>query len=356
MTCQRCRTARYCQKSCQTADWKRKDGPSHREVCNELRDVGKASRIAGQSSGLQKQDDEKDEEDAEKLLVACCEENLSNFINLLKSRVDPNHVCLDHAPILWGMCDEGKTDVVSALLSNGANPNYIMFGQTPLHRACQHGHTAIVKALVIWDADVCAAYDDGVTALHIACREGDPNMISELFSGKGPTVEVDKHGKTGLDYAREAGYDSIVNLITEIIERRHRGKDDGMDAVKLLDAYHKGNLSDVEGLLVDEVDPNHACQDHHPALFVMCVEGRAGVVSALVSNGADPNLVAVGGETALHMACNNGHIATVLVLIHWNADVYAANDGGLTALHAACSNGHTILAQLLVSYIDDLLG
>jgi hypothetical protein len=43
MTCQRCHIARYCQKSCQAADWKRKDGRSYREVCGDLKGSGEAS-------------------------------------------------------------------------------------------------------------------------------------------------------------------------------------------------------------------------------------------------------------------------------------------------------------------------
>jgi ankyrin repeat protein len=356
MTCQRCHTVRYCQKSCQAFDWKRKDGRSHRRICDDLRDVGEASGSASQPNGILIQDDKEVEEDAENLLVACCEGNLSNVKSLLESGVDPNHACQDHLPPLHGMCAIGNAEIVSALLSNSADPNFVAAGgQTALHMACQHGHISAAKALVLSDADVCAADNQGVTALHMACHNGDYEMVLELFSRLGPNIEVDKDGNTALDYAREAGHDSLANFVAEMNERRRGSDDDEDDAVKLLNACRKGNVSDITSLLVDGVDPNHACQDHEPPLFCIWEEGRVDVVSALLSNGAKPNLRDVSGGTFLHTACQKGDIAVAKALILWKADVFAANNAGLTVLHMACYYGHTTLSEFLIDHHVDLM-
>jgi ankyrin repeat protein len=342
MTCQRCHTARYCQKGCQTADWKRKDGRSHREVCVDLRDYRKV------------------EDDAEKFLDACYDGNLSNIKSLVNSGVDPNHTCQDHYSPMYGVCgvvgmpECERAAIILALLSIGADPNSEVSGETALQLACHNGYVDAARLLIVGNADVCAADDDGVTALHIACRKGNLDLVVVLFGARMSNLEVDKQGKTGLDYARDAGHDPIVKFITEKIKERQELKDEE-NAKNLLVACYAGNLSNVKSLLESGVDPNHACQDDEPPLFGMCEGGSADVVSVLLDNGADPNLVDACGQTALHIACRQGYLDIAVALILSNADLSAADDNGMTALHVACCNGPvTALVQVLLDHKLDL--
>jgi hypothetical protein len=163
MTCTRCHTAHYCQKSCQAADWKKKDGRSHRDVFDKPRDFDAAG--ARKPGKIENQDSRLVEEDALDLLDACYVGNVIEVFNLLGSGVDLNYACKKHMPPLYGICGKevcGKSEFISALLSNGADPNSAdVAGQTALHRACQHGHISAAKALILSDVDVCAADDKG---------------------------------------------------------------------------------------------------------------------------------------------------------------------------------------------------
>jgi ankyrin repeat protein len=271
------------------------------------------------------------------------------------------------------MCGLGKAEIVSELLSHGADPNYSdENGQTALHMACQDGHDAAATALILYNANVCAADDAGVTALHMACRNGDLDIVVVLLSGKGPTDVIDEDGKTGLEYARESGHDPIVEYITKEIEKRREDEfEEG--SKKLMDACVEGNVTEVLRLLQDDrVDPNHVPREtsRKMPLFFMCDMGNAKIVCALLDNGANPNLVDASGHTPLHLACmhgsigiacESGHIASAKALITWNADVSAVNDSGMTALHLACSNYHVnshvaTVVQVLLTCKADLAG
>ena len=63
--------------------------------------------------------------------------------------------------------------MVTALLAAGANVNHTDYsGRTPLHEACERGHTAIVVALLGAGANANQAGYNGGTPLLAACQEG----------------------------------------------------------------------------------------------------------------------------------------------------------------------------------------
>jgi hypothetical protein len=207
------------------------DGRAHKKVCGELRDAGEASGSASQPSEIANQVDGKVEEDAEKLLAACEEENLSDVMRLLESGVDPNHACRDHEPPIFDRCIVGSPEVISVLLNKGANPNLVdKRGETALRIACRSGYFDrpsrqsffdIAKALVLSNADVSAVDVGGMTALHLACKNGHiVALVQLLISRQVDLVRVDKQGKTALDYARAAGRDDILKLFKAEMDER----------------------------------------------------------------------------------------------------------------------------------------
>jgi len=85
---------------------------------------------------------------------------------------------------------EGHPDIVQILSNEGADPNtpYCAVYHRPLHAAAEGGHISIVKLLLAVGAEVKAQDGEGVTALHLAAKQGDPEVGGRpgFENGKSP--------------------------------------------------------------------------------------------------------------------------------------------------------------------------
>ena len=71
--------------------------------------------------------------------------------------------------------------------------------RTPLMHAVDQGHVDCVKSLIhTWEADVNAKRQNGVTALHIACKNGSPDCVELLIQQEADVNIVDKSFNTPL--------------------------------------------------------------------------------------------------------------------------------------------------------------
>ena len=74
----------------------------------------------------------------------------------------------------------------------------MLLGETPLHTACDRGHTDIVRLLLSHDGiDVDIANRNGDTPLHAACSEGHTDIARLLLSHDGiDTTKANINGHT----------------------------------------------------------------------------------------------------------------------------------------------------------------
>lgn len=109
---------------------------------------------------------------------------------------------------------EGKSnEVVSLLLSEGANPNLRDDnGHLPLTLASRDGSSEIVSLLLAAGANVAKKDEFGLPPLHWAAREGHLGIVELLISGGAPVNLVGPDNGTALMAA--AGFGR-----TEVLER-----------------------------------------------------------------------------------------------------------------------------------------
>ena len=314
------------------------------------------------------------------LMVACWKGNTNAINVLLSAQVDPNianangDTCLTVATdrslskdMLQALIDRGakvnasnkqsltalmvacwkcNTDAINLLLNAGADPN-IAHTQND---ACLTTDTdrsfsnEVPQESVDYDAsaDVNAAKKRGITALWIACHQGDIDTINALISaGADPNI-AHANGDTCLKHAIDRG------CSTEVL---HLLIAHGAD----VNATNKQNVTALLSvcrrmLRVSPRARTRTISIRFKFRFRLIIQGNVDALNALLNAGADPNIVSINGQTCLHTAVYGQCCKEVLqALIDHGADVNAANKSGVTALWIACHQGDIAAINVLLS-------
>ncbi len=197
------------------------------------------------------------------------------------------------------------------------------------------------RRLVEAGADVKEANRYGVTALPLACRNGNAEMIGLLLKAGADVRMTLPGGETPLMIAARTGRVECVKMLldagAEIDARERRGQ------TALMWAAADGHAGVVELLLERGADFRTPLKSGFTPLLFAAREGRAEVVRLLVKAGADVNEVTPAGQGGgrrprtgtgpLMLAVENGHLELALELVAEGAD---PNDqrSGFAPLHA----------------------
>lgn len=106
--------------------------------------------------------------------------------------------------------DDEYTDIVKYLLDNGANPNIMMDGITPLGVTAVYDCPNMAELLVNNGADLELASSNGDTALIISAREGSESTVAKLISLGADVNAKNKSGKTAMSIAKTK---QIANML-----------------------------------------------------------------------------------------------------------------------------------------------
>ena len=124
---------------------------------------------------------------------------LPNAIRVLRGNgiTDINATDDDGNTPLHEAARHGHTATAQALINAGAND----FGFTPLHEAASHGQTETVRALIKLGADVNLADKDGSTPLHWAAENGETETVRALIELGADENLADNIGFTPIHWA-----------------------------------------------------------------------------------------------------------------------------------------------------------
>lgn len=204
---------------------------------------------------------------------------------------------------LWRLlsiaAEEGKAELVSALIDAGAGP--------------------LVRAVdeVTWP----------ITALHVAAKAGHRTFVTKLIEAGAPLELHHILGGTALTEAVEGGHKGVA------LERLTAGAD--------VNNINDSRLPSSRGV---------ACMygDLTP-LGIAVARNDKDMVKVLLEAGADP---AAGStyQLPLHMAASRGFFDIANSLLLAGASVDSVDTEGRTALHDACSNSRHGIVELLLRH------
>uniref|UniRef100_A0A5S6QGH4 ANK_REP_REGION domain-containing protein n=1 Tax=Trichuris muris TaxID=70415 RepID=A0A5S6QGH4_TRIMR len=269
-----------------------------------------------------------------------------------------------------------RPEVVEYLLGYGADVHAKggSLDKTPLHCASSlSGHKAVQCAdmLVKSGADANALLLNGETALHLACRTGDEEMVNLLLQEESNPSIVSNDGETALHVAVKNCFLDVTKKLVDFA-----GKENRDDAAKLIrlqtksgsTALHYASAIDPsiwrrEG---DDVCASSILLEHGADISVVTNTTGENVLHCLAKSGnykifaCIVEKVGIGGmQVALNKqnkngrsplleACSNGHAQIVELLLQHNARIDVFDEIGKTSLHMAAENGHVELCDLLI--------
>ncbi len=136
---------------------------------------------------------------------------------LLNAGANPNVPTYENQTALSWAAAEGSEESIELLLNQPSIDLEIpdKFGQTPLLRAADAGHTKCVRMLIDKGANVKHADNEGRTALSLAAIKGHKVVAKLLLKNHAEINAQDEKGNTPLALAAEKNHDAVVRFLLE---------------------------------------------------------------------------------------------------------------------------------------------
>ena len=260
---------------------------------------------------------------------------------LLKFGADVNRpTAYEGRTPLYELCQKqtlNETGLAAAkrLIQLGADVNKatVGWGRTPLIIAVHRGHLQLTKVLLAVGACVNhARTDTGVTPLISALTAGErpgkspaltTDIVTALLAAKADVHAAAFDGTTALTVACRNGNAEVVKLLLEA----------GADAM----GRGCAPRAKLPGLAPPLPKRNSFVTS---PMYVACFFGQSEAVSILVKAGAwlDVRGTDPRGDTLLHHACGHGMLAAAELLLAAKANVNVQDSRGVAPLHAVCYN------------------
>ena len=269
---------------------------------------------------------------------------------------------------LWWAASFGRVGIVATLVRAGADVNETQGRRhTALMVAARNGQEDVVDFLIGEGADVNAATDDGKTVqtvLMVAAENGQGWAVDSLIANGADVNATTKSGNTALHYMIKFEYgrprprhqtERLERVMVSLIEA---GADVDAATVRgttpLMSAAEKGQGWAVDSLIANGADANAENTKGKTALMFASELGDTEIAASLIRAGAEVNATTKSNkETALMHAAGgehrHGQKDTVALLIRMGADVDAKNVHGKTARTFALERNNVDVAALLGS-------
>ena len=240
----------------------------------------------------------------------------------------------------------GRVRDIETLIDQGASPDALHDGQSPLHTSAGRGDVEVTRFLCDRSVDIEAEDQYGKTALMIAVSLRDLSLIKLLLE-KGADIEAkDNDGYTVLIEAASFRDSAVIKLLLEHGAYIEAKDNHGMTALAV--AVAEGNCIVIELLLEKGADIEARDDDGNTALHIAAGYGNCTVITLLLGKGVDIEARDNDGDTALHVAAAHGKYPAVELLLEKGANIEAKDNDGETTLHLAAVCGQCAVIELLL--------
>lgn len=263
--------------------------------------------------------------------------------------------------IMWSLCSGDNIDKVKQFLDKGLTPNFFHVGNTPLVTAASNQNSAIMSLLIERGADVNMRSKYGLSALDMACINGDIEKAKILLPHINNINEANAKGMTPLVYAVNQNNPELIRFLIE------KGADPTLKAVDGSDALYAAIYKDNAEIIPLLYRPDQTYSYKLKlGLFYPDIENLNPLLLASLFNKENAvkffldkhNLMDVDslGNTSLIYAANNSRILEAILAKNSTLQfVEHQNRRGQSALHKAIENGNIECAKILLKYGHNLL-
>ncbi|XP_043267430.1 serine/threonine-protein phosphatase 6 regulatory ankyrin repeat subunit A-like isoform X3 [Venturia canescens] len=208
-------------------------------------------------------------------------------------------------------------------------------GDTALHLAARRRDVDMVRILVDYGASVDMQNGEGQTPLHIASAEGDEGLVKYFYGVRASASIADHQDRTPMHLAAENGHASVIELLADkfkasIFERTKDGST-LMHIASLNGHSECATMLFKKGVYLHMPNKRGARSIHTAARY-----GHVGIISTLLQRGEKVDATTNDNYTALHIAVESAKPAVVETLLGYGAEVHVR--GGKmreTPLHIA---------------------
>ncbi|KAK9721817.1 Ion transport protein [Popillia japonica] len=224
-------------------------------------------------------------------------------------------------------------------------------GDTALHLAARRKDVDMVRILVDYGTSVDIRNGDGQTPLHIAAAEGDETLVKYFYGVRASASATDNLDRTPMHLAAENGHAAIIELLADkfkasILERTK----DGSTLMHI--ASLNGHADCAMMLFKKGVYLHMPNKDGARSIHTAARYGHVGIINTLIQKGEKVDITTNENYTALHIAVESCKPAVVETLLGYGADVHVRG-GKLkeTPLHIAArvKDGERCALMLLKS-------
>ncbi len=247
--------------------------------------------------------------------------------------------------------DEAYYEEATRMFSKDSMEQTDNRGKAAIHGAVEHGHMSMLRVMIEKGVDVNLTMDEpgeaGMTALHIACMEGNVEAVELLMaSGADDTMKTLQGNTPAHLVLTEKRYgENITNEqkaeMLKLLKHLDLPNEEGQTPFMLVH-YWTRELLPV--FLERGVDVNHTDNEGRTALMLHTTKEMA---KELLLAGADINLADNEGNTALHYALYNSDDGGSRFLVKKGADYNRANNDGETPVQLAVEKGMETVLELM---------
>ncbi|HEY2347230.1 MAG TPA: ankyrin repeat domain-containing protein [Xanthomonadaceae bacterium] len=224
------------------------------------------------------------------------------------------------------------------LIARGVDLNRQHAGLTPLLAATRdswHGRIEVVTTLLSNGADPRIADAEGNTPLHHAARSSDADVAARLLDAHALLDALNVEGFSPLGVACEAGNWRLARFL---LDHGARPEPDRGQPALLAAAAGEDDAAGVQLLLKHKARVDARGDHQATALMIACAANDPDIVEALLEAGAEVDAQDVEGLTALMHAAHCGSEAALKKLAARKPDPARMDNQGRNALAIACAS------------------